>query len=100
MVEKPSLPDLHTLSEQQLSSLPAAVAFDSLAGALPPQLRAATAATAAGADRKRLNRQLVDCAAAWLRTQLGLRLFGFDVVVQQTTGVLRLHEWNLSTQVF
>lgn len=85
VVQKPSLPDLHQLAGQ-LDSLPEAVAFDSLAGVLPPQLVAAAASATAAAPSRRLNRQLVDRAAAWLRTQLGLRLFGFDVVVQQTSG--------------
>jgi len=85
VVQKPSLPDLHQLAGQ-LDSLPAAIAFDSLAGVLPPQLVAAAASATAAAPSRRLNRELVDRAAAWLRTQLGLRLFGFDVVVQQTSG--------------
>ena len=32
------------------------------------------------------NRPLVEQGAAWLRAQLGLRLFGFDIVVQQCSG--------------
>lgn len=39
VVQKQSLPDLGVLSASQLGDLPAAVPFDSLAGALPHQLQ-------------------------------------------------------------
>ena len=38
------------------------------------------------APTKLLHRPSVEHAAAWLRMQLELRLFGFDVVVHQATG--------------
>ena len=60
MVQKRSLPDLHRLAASgHLGALPAAVPFDSLAGALPHQLAAAAASGAAAPAaqlRQRLNR--------------------------------------------
>jgi hypothetical protein len=116
IVQKPSLPDLGSCAGGRLHELPAAVPFDSLASTLPVYLQAcvavhcassnllhallarkmvqntsavrlqAAARGAPDAPTQLLHRPTVERAAAWLRSQLELRLFGFDIVVHQTTG--------------
>lgn len=60
----------------------------------------AAAAASAAVPSKLMNRALVERGAAWLRSELGLRLFGFDIVVDQSTGmrtVTLLQWWRGST---
>ncbi len=85
---KRSIPDLG-LTEAALHSAPAVIHFDSLQ-TMPLSfdwLPATTASSTEPTDgSSQLDMAAVDAAVAWLRAELQLRLFGFDIVVDKSSG--------------
>ena len=89
--EKRSIPDLRTPAAL-LQSAPDVVHFDSLHSIplsfpwLPNSAPSTAGTTAIGPQ---LDMAAIHAAADWLRDRLQLRLFGFDVVVDSSSGVSR-----------
>ncbi len=87
---KRSIPDLN-LTEPALQSAPAVVYFDSLQ-TVPLSFDWLPAAptfptTVRDSNRPQLDLAAVEAAAIWLRAELQLRLFGFDVVIDTVSGI-------------
>ena len=85
---KRSIPDLH-FPGAELQAAPAAVHFDSLQ-TMPLSFDWLPIAAASPTETRDSNPQFdmaaVEAAATWLRAELQLRLFGFDVVVDKSSG--------------
>ncbi|KAJ4775658.1 Inositol-tetrakisphosphate 1-kinase [Rhynchospora pubera] len=71
-------------SSQKSSSSP--ITFNSLKSLPVPNQDESSMNDAFGKNKKSLDMNLFNAAAHWMRQQLGLTIFGFDVVIQENSG--------------